>query len=111
MRISDWSSDVCSSDLVGQEIVKRDEQAWQPSGVGLALQHVAQPELHAALDVHAVANARGFGNLERIAQRVDGRRPHNRRDRKSVVWGTSVSVRVDVGGRRSIKQKKKSKTV
>src|SRR3546814_16164434 len=27
-------------------------------------------------------------------------------DRKSVVWGTSVSVRVDLGGRRIIKNKK-----
>src|SRR3546814_14043483 len=27
-------------------------------------------------------------------------------DRKSVVWGKSVSVRVDLGGRRSIKKKK-----
>src|SRR3546814_11935594 len=28
-------------------------------------------------------------------------------DRKSVVWGKSVSVRVDLGGRRLIKKKKK----
>src|SRR3546814_12564058 len=28
-------------------------------------------------------------------------------DRKSVVWGKSVSVRVDLGGRPNIKQKKK----
>src|SRR3546814_12129926 len=30
-----------------------------------------------------------------------------RGDRKSVVWGQSVSVRVDLGGRRIIKKKKK----
>src|SRR3546814_17409772 len=30
-------------------------------------------------------------------------------DRKSVVWGKSVSVRVDIGGRRIIKKKKKQK--
>src|SRR3546814_17688094 len=30
-------------------------------------------------------------------------------DRKSVVWGTSVAVRVDLGGRRIIKKKKKEK--
>src|SRR3546814_12785738 len=29
------------------------------------------------------------------------------RDRKSVVWGTGVSVRVDLGGRRELKNKKK----
>src|SRR3546814_12406970 len=32
-------------------------------------------------------------------------------DRKSVVEGKSVSVRVDLGGRRSIKKKKKKKTL
>src|SRR3546814_14840816 len=31
-------------------------------------------------------------------------------DRKSVVWGKSVSVRVDLGGRRIVKKKKKQKT-
>src|SRR3546814_11863435 len=31
-------------------------------------------------------------------------------DRKSVVWGKSVSVRVDLGGRSIIKQKKKGDT-
>src|SRR3546814_15317582 len=55
----------------------------------------------------------------------DGRKPHRRRmrrrtrrlshptrggpDRKSVVWGTSVSVRVDLGGRRILKKKKTNK--
>src|SRR3546814_15620044 len=34
---------------------------------------------------------------------------HSRRDRKSVVSGKSVSVRVDISGRRNIKQKKKHK--
>src|SRR3546814_16291993 len=32
------------------------------------------------------------------------------KDRKSVVWGKSVSVRVDLGGRRIIKQKPPPKT-
>src|SRR3546814_18196678 len=32
------------------------------------------------------------------------------RDRKSVGWGKSVSVRVDLGGRRLIKQKKQNHT-
>src|SRR3546814_17737727 len=31
------------------------------------------------------------------------------RDRKSVVWGESVSVRVDLGGRRVLKKKKNKK--
>src|SRR3546814_4938262 len=33
----------------------------------------------------------------------------NSADRKSAVWGKSVSVRVDLGGRRIIKKKKKNK--
>src|SRR3546814_18849786 len=36
--------------------------------------------------------------------------PRYRGDRKSVVWGKSVSVRVDPGGRRLINKKKKTKT-
>src|SRR3546814_17373796 len=32
-------------------------------------------------------------------------------DRKSVVWGKSVSVRVDLGGRRIIKKKKQNKQI
>src|SRR3546814_15237929 len=38
---------------------------------------------------------------------VGAARGFRRRDRKSVVWGTSVSVRVDLGGRRNIKKKNK----
>src|SRR3546814_12066104 len=38
-----------------------------------------------------------------VADRADG-------DRKSVVWGKSVSVRVDLGGRRIIKKKTHNKT-
>src|SRR3546814_17204508 len=42
------------------------------------------------------------------AQRVlSVRRGLPRGDRKSVVWGKSVSVRVDLGGRRNIKNKNK----
>src|SRR3546814_11112057 len=40
---------------------------------------------------------------------VDGLRVEDERvDRKSVVWGKSVSVRVDLGGRRIIQKKKKN---
>src|SRR3546814_16349157 len=46
-----------------------------------------------ALDVLNGGDACGGGGLDR--------------DRKSVVWGKSVSVSVDLGGRRIIKKKKK----
>src|SRR3546814_16040606 len=59
------------------------------------------------------------GQAEMLVQIVDGRRCAEtvdaetkaiaaRRDRKSVVEGKSVSVRVDIGGRRNIKKKNKN---
>src|SRR3546814_19639143 len=75
MRISDWSSDVCSSDLFAH-------LALEP-----ALDRVVE-----ALPRHAV------GEVVLAGEPFVG-------DRKSVVWGKSVSVRVDLGGRRSIKKK------
>src|SRR3546814_15577731 len=101
MRISDWSSDVCSSDLsvagryadAGVTIERRDQwPAAELLGEADAVV-VDQPEVRAAtLD----ALARGSAVLLTI-------------DRKSVVYGKRVSVRVDLGGRRHIKKKKKSK--
>src|SRR3546814_10937129 len=74
MRISDWSSDVCSSDL---------GRAARPTAPG-----------------------RARGRPGRRARRAGRRRPRAcRADRKSVVKGKSVSVRVDLGGRRIIKKK------
>src|SRR3546814_17383890 len=71
MRISDWSSDVCSSDLIASRAAARCRDA-------------------------AGGNAAGRGWCSTI-QGID---------RKSVVKGKSVSVRVDLGGRRIIKKKK-----
>src|SRR3546814_1162995 len=72
LRISDWSSDVCSSDLGARRGSRR-------AGAG------------------------------RRASSADGRRRDaaapQRRDRKSVEEGKSVSVRVDLGGRSIIKIK------
>src|SRR3546814_15016629 len=42
---------------------------------------------------------------ERSRNCPDGRGRRGQADRKSVVWGKSVSVRVDLGGRRIIKKK------
>src|SRR3546814_5253331 len=107
MRISDWSSDVCSSDLFGAEVA--DQALDRPGG------RVAQRADRVALDL--------LGDLE---QRIDLARlgvagtqpfhhaPHpagafaTRGDRKSVVQGKSVSVRVDLGGSRFIKTKKRN---
>src|SRR3546814_18860003 len=84
MRISDWSSDVCSSDLAG-DAGKHPAQPSpaQRAGAGQAQGPAAGPP----------AGAEGRG-----------RRRWKMRDRKRVVEGKSGSVRVDIGGRRITKQ-------
>src|SRR3546814_20818630 len=97
MRISDWSSDVCSSDLLADPAVAG--AALQAGGdfqrrlVGQrqqALHHCGQP--------HA------FGILGDAAGDAGGRIEGG--DRKSVGEGKSESVRVYLGGRRTIKKTK-----
>src|SRR3546814_18898551 len=97
MRISDWSSDVCSSDLdhADHVLVQRKRFAVM---AGLQLgqcryHHLAHREQAVGVvgAEHEAADAcRQGGILE---------------DRKSVVSGKSVSVRLDLGGRRTIKHK------
>src|SRR3546814_17866835 len=84
MRISDWSSDVCSSDLHG---AARPDARWFRT----AYRH--QSSRPVCIDRPVVRRAvRGAASP--------------RGDRKSVVWGKSVSVRLDLGGRRFMKKKK-----
>src|SRR3546814_18341787 len=88
MRISDWSSDVCSSDLA---VV--DGAIGIREAAGAVTSDAVRSGTRGALDrdVHDV--------LDEV----------QKADRKSVVWGKSVSVRVDLGGRRIIKKKKEIK--
>src|SRR3546814_15709102 len=79
MRISDWSSDVCSSDLA------------------LTLRP-AMLTMHRARR-RAVPERKNYARAFMIFPSED---------RKSVVKGKSVSVRVDLGGRRIIKKHRKS---
>src|SRR3546814_17802752 len=94
MRISDWSSDVCSSDLV----VATDLMQAQLGAIEIQRRvDVGHPD-HGVQVFHA-----GFPSSIR---RSAGVWPAAR-DRKSVVSGKSVSVRVDLGGRRIIKNTRK----
>src|SRR3546814_6570169 len=91
MRISDWSSDVCSSDL---------------AALG-DLEDIGAQERK--IDGDQKAEHRKCGRTAPAPQ-ADGDEAgeqgiHDHGDRKSVVEGKSVSVRVDHGGRRIIKQK------
>src|SRR3546814_11890099 len=103
MRISDWSSDVCSSDLARPRRFHRQmDRAGGP-----------RPAAHRR-HRRRTRDARrgGAGDRAGIARGAGGtgqdRRPgypRSRADRKSVVSGKSVSVRVALGGRRIMKKK------
>src|SRR3546814_16837451 len=97
MRISDWSSDVCSSDLA-RPARGSDAQAASIS-TNHSRGHDARANGHRA--PHACDKRRKKSDIS-VAFPV---LPNRDRDRKSVVSGKSVSVRVDLGGRRSIKKK------
>src|SRR3546814_16942663 len=101
MRISDWSSDVCSSDLYApfgrlipcETVITVDSSSIRTPIVGLITEdvyHAGQLVIPAGTEVH------GTAQTDRKRERID---------RKSVVSGKGVSVRVDLGGRRSIKKK------
>src|SRR3546814_19103454 len=96
MRISDWSSDVCSSDLMkavedGFAALKRD--GTQANIVDRMQTRKRLYELIRYEDYNRFDQ--GLFNL----------------DRKSVVSGKSVSVRVDLGGRRILKKKNTNKLI
>src|SRR3546814_15418992 len=88
MRISDWSSYVCSSDLapvvcvnISRRRAHAEDPAWREDRLDFE-----------TLDP-GVASVLKRGTDAALE------------DRKSVVSGKSVSVRVDLGGRRIIKKK------
>src|SRR3546814_19727698 len=103
MRISDWSSDVCSSDL--RAVLQPDHHGRHPCNA------MHSPAPCSASSPCPPAAPSATNRCRRSPQPPPRRRlsrPKSRRtDRKSVVKGKSVSVRVEHGGRRNIKKKKK----
>src|SRR3546814_13876803 len=101
MRISDWSSDVCSSDLgsvgIAQSVVQmrvagEDDATLPPGEAGEVL-------------VRGDSVMKGYWrNPDATAETLRGGWLP---DRKSVVEGKSGSVRVDPGGCGSLKKKKR----
>src|SRR3546814_20136567 len=100
MRISDWSSDVCSSDL--QPV---DLYLAHFLGVGGAAKflstHDRAPQATAASLFPAAARANRSIFYDRQGH---ARSLAEIPDRQSVVSGRRVSVRVDRGGRRVLKK-------
>src|SRR3546814_20412960 len=113
MRISDWSSDVCSSDL------------HRPSRRAPRKAGMMTLETPTSGGRRPILRLRGWqdepnGENERTSESISAGPPRlrltksrsnnrNRIDRTSAVSGTSVSDRVDLGGRRLIKQTKQER--
>src|SRR3546814_18932043 len=136
MRISDWSSDVCSSDLEGSRPISRREQAQSqtlinrtrhrcpavPYGGGPnrpTLQRYGPYFVQYGLArreslflgrhfVHTLFCTLCFHRLSALLGRVS--RIVGSVDRKRVVFGLSVSVRDDLGGQRILKTTKQSES-
>src|SRR3546814_20543366 len=105
MRISDWSSDVCSSDLRTP-----------------APRHIRRFRANRAADMlgatRAITDAQLVPVVVRIEHREcvgemlhvpDDRRAGEMQDRKSVALGERGSVRVDLGGRSIMNNNKQTK--
>src|SRR3546814_13088143 len=104
MRISDWSSDVCSSDL-RIPAARQHAGAVNDADQRIGLREIA-PQL-AIAEIHVLGQQAGGGavrehRFEQLARLI---RPSAQvQDRTSVVYGKSVSVRVDLGVGRILKK-------
>src|SRR3546814_20990362 len=117
MRISDWSSDVCSSDLFKATQPNLFAPIFNilPNGSPITSEvanlHLIEPEIlfRAERDLPPREEAYSYEEVASAVVAVPAFEFLATRfsaafttllDRKSVVWGKSVSVRVDFGGRR-----------
>src|SRR3546814_20632514 len=108
MRISDWSSDVCSSDLLTASARAFDQLGLSGNAVyDLVSQGVYDVGTtvmdYVAGDVPRVegADIPAIADPAKMREMIEAYRP----ERTSVVWGKRVAVRVDLGGRQIIKKK------
>src|SRR3546814_13229826 len=110
MRISDWSSDVCSSDLLRRRMIEARGLRLQfrfLDQVALAAPEIEIPaQVGANLPDPIFATAIRRRNVVILGEAL----AHFVADRKSVVSGKSVSVRVVLGGRRLLKKKTSKQT-
>src|SRR3546814_15852236 len=91
MRISDWSSDVCSSDLSSLSPSPAPRPPLPPSTSSARSARPATPSP--------------------APDRSRPSAPATSSDRKNVVEGKRVAVRVDLGGRRHIKNNHSHRTI
>src|SRR3546814_17373798 len=107
MRISDWSSDVCSSDL---SVSSKAFGCATASTIGSTVSTVASTT-STTTPVTVGTRPDGPSVLSTTASTTGGRTASTigNTDRKSVVEGKSVSDRVDLGGRRILQKKTNKK--
>src|SRR3546814_13877387 len=112
MRISDWSSDVCSSDLSTTSSCERAAESGEALlGAAAALQAVIDETIeprHRARPAVVRLDPRPAGVRPRPPRGTVVHHPDQlfRIDRKSAVQVQRWSVRVDLGVPRTIKKKK-----
>src|SRR3546814_11711338 len=104
MRISDWSSDVCSSDLVRRPAGGRSSPVLRRSSS--RLRPPSRPAVRYGCRSARSRRERPAASRRRNLRSAFLQLPL---DRKSVVEGKGVAVRVDLGGRRIIKKKTQRK--
>src|SRR3546814_14952967 len=104
MRISDWSSDVCSSDL------GRFDGRGQHAETCIGPRRAA---LHRRDHARRVPQVRREGRRARaplpegVRRRAECRGHDREPDRKSAVWGKRLAVGLDLGGRLFLQTKTK----
>src|SRR3546814_20945591 len=99
-RMSDWSSDVCSSDLL--PTITAQAAAQPPVLVANAAQLIVATSESSPVPASAATVRCAFARVRQA--KVVGCAA-SAIDRKRVVWGKSVSVRVVLGGRCIINKK------
>src|SRR3546814_11378097 len=88
MRISDWSSDVCSSDLLGAESTRGDDgfgitvsywrdeaaiRAWKQQAEHRIAQQIGRRDWYAHYEIRIARVERAYGGTDTTAERTEER--------------------------------------
>src|SRR3546814_17127279 len=106
MRISDWSSDVCSSDLKNSGNRSSLATVYVTEGMMRFMTEQYAEQLPVGCMLGYVLDGDVPFSLQKLTSAIIAHA-----DRKRVVSGKSVSVRVDLGGRRILHKKHKNNKI